>query len=160
MDEVALTKRLSQDLPPVILVIDHITDPRNFGAIIRSAAFFGVSDVVVAKDRQAPVTQGTIDTCQGAIAFTSIYRVTNISRAVKEIKDQGFWVVGAILGGEKNAKAVKFDHTCLVVGSEDKGISQSMKKNVDVAFEIAGANVVDSLNVSVATGIMLSQLCK
>ena len=144
--------------PPRMLMIDHISDTRNLGAIIRSAAYFGVFHIILARDRQASITQGTVDTCQGGLAYCKLYSVTNLSRAVKLLKAADYWIIGADLGGRPLAELTSFPRSCLVVGAEDKGISPNILKNLDVAVKIEAASALDSLNVSVATGILLHHI--
>ena len=161
-DEQDLDESISLLEKDVIVALDHITDTRNLGAILRSAAFFGVKRIVVPNDRQAPITQGTISTCQGALAFTTAYSVVNLKRTLKSLKSQGYWVVGADMGGEPLERyASKFEKVVLVMGSEDKGLSKGVHDACDVIVSIQGtAPSVESLNVSVASGILIQQFGK
>lgn len=144
--------------PDKILILDHLSDTRNFGAIVRSAAYFGVRHIVIARNRQASVTQGTIDACQGAFAECKLYEVTNLVRTLKKLKSLDFWLVGGDLDGQPLDNWQSFDKTCLVVGSEDKGMGESVKKLLDLRVKIPASSQIDSLNVSVATGILLHEL--
>lgn len=140
-----------------ILVLDHIKDPRNFGAIARSCGFFGVTGIVIPNKRQVGVTQIVVDTAMGAFAKLDVFQVANLSRVIKTLKDEEFWVVGTSLSGQSlTPKSLSFAKTALVIGSEDSGISPLIEKNCDLCLRIEGAaDGIDSLNVSVATGIFL-----
>ena len=146
----------------VVIALDHITDTRNLGAIIRSAAFFGVQTIVVPNKRQAPIAQGTLATCQGALTYSSAYSVVNLVRALKKMKDKGFWIIGADMGGEPLERySSKFDKVVLVMGSEEKGISRLVREACDIIVSIPGRpNSVESLNVSVASGILVQEFTK
>lgn len=152
-----LDDHLAKQEVKTILVLDHIKDPRNFGAIARSCGFFGVSGVVIPNKRQVGVTQIVVDTAMGAFAKLKVFQVPNLSRVIKTLKDEEFWVVGTSLSGQSlTPKSLGFAKTALVIGSEDSGISPLIEKNCDLCLRIEGvADGIDSLNVSVATGIFL-----
>lgn len=144
----------------LILVLDHISDPRNLGAIVRSAAFFGVRHVIVPEKRQVLLTQAGVNTAQGGFALTDLVVVVNVSRAIEELKRHDYWILGAAMGGEPvRSVRGRFDRQVLVLGSEDKGISPNVLAKCDVVVAIPGASKsLDSLNVSVAGGILLHEL--
>lgn len=144
----------------LVLVLDHISDPRNLGAIVRSAAFFGVEYVIVPERRQVLLTQASVNTAQGGFALTELVLVVNVSRALEELKKKGYWVLGAAMRGEPvSSIRGRYEKQALVLGSEDKGISQHVLEGCDVLVSISGAEKsLDSLNVSVAAGILLQQL--
>ena len=144
----------------LVLVLDHISDPRNLGAIVRSAAFFGVEYVIVPERRQVLLTQASVNTAQGGFALTELVLVVNVSRALEELKKKGYWVLGATMRGEHvSSIRGRYEKQVLVLGSEDKGISQHVLEGCDVLVSISGAEKsLDSLNVSVAAGILLQQL--
>ena len=144
----------------VVLVLDHISDPRNLGAIVRSAAFFGIRHVIVPEKRQVLLTQAGVNTAQGGFALTDLVVVVNVSRVLEELKQHNYWILGAAMGGEPVSKVSgRFERQALVLGSEDKGISQHVLGRCDVVVAIPGASKsLDSLNVSVAAGILLHEL--
>ena len=148
------------DVNRLVLVLDHISDPRNLGAIVRTAAFFGVRHVVVPEKRQVLLTQAGVNTAQGGFALTDLVVVVNVSRALEELKAHDYWVLGAAMGGEPIAGVRgRFDRQVLVLGSEDKGISPNVLGKCDVVVAIPGApKSLDSLNVSVAAGILIHEL--
>lgn len=144
----------------LVLVLDHITDTRNLGAISRTAAFLGIKHIIVPDKRQAPVNDTTFSTAQGAFAIIDVIKVVNISRVLKTLQKEGYWVIGADMDGEKISRVQGvYDQVVLVMGSEDKGISQQVRKHCDRMVKIEGADSsIDSLNVSVAAGILMHSL--
>ncbi len=146
----------------LVIVCDHITDTRNLGAIARTAAYFGAKYLILPKDRQAPITSATLATAQGAFALISSVEVTNLSRTMRSLKSAGFWIAVADMEG-KNVDELphKYEKLALVLGSEDKGVSKSVRDAADFTISIVPANVrLESLNVSVAAGILLHSLSK
>lgn len=146
----------------VVLVLDHITDTRNLGALIRSAAFFGIKSIFIPEKRQASLTQGVISTSQSGLCSSDLVSVVNVSRCIEYLKKEGFWILGADGSGEdfKN-HSDRFNRVALVLGSEDKGISQNVRKKCDLLVAIRGSGSVESLNVSVAGGILMQEYgCK
>jgi tRNA G18 (ribose-2'-O)-methylase SpoU len=148
--------------PPLVLVLDHISDPRNLGAIVRSAAFFGVRHVIVPERRQVLLTQAGVNTAQGGFALCDLIVVVNVSRAIDELKGYDYWVLGAAMGGEPvRALRGRYKKQVLVLGSEDKGLSQGVRGRCDVVVAIPGASrSLESLNVSVACGILIHELAE
>ena len=144
----------------LVLVIDHISDPRNLGAIVRSAAFFGVRHVIVPEKRQVLLTQAGVNTAQGGFALTDLVVAVNVSRVLEELKQHDYWILGAAMGGEAvSAVRGRYDRQVLVLGSEDKGISPTVLGRCDVVVAIPGAlKSLESLNVSVAAGILVHEL--
>ena len=144
---------------PLILILDEIEDPHNFGAIIRSADAFGVDGIIIKSHNQVLVTPVVSKVSTGAIEFMRIAQVSNISNAINKLKDNGYWVYAADGSGSTNYQDVKFDGpTVIIVGSEGKGISKLVLENSDVIIKIPMQGHVNSLNVSVATGILLSRI--
>jgi 23S rRNA (guanosine2251-2'-O)-methyltransferase len=142
-----------------ILVLDHIQDPRNLGAIIRSAAFFDVRFVFIPERRQAPMTSVVASTAQGGLALTNVVRVTNLSRLIRELKEKGFWILGADMSGKPiNSHTKNMGKTALVLGSEGDGLGHQVKNQCDILVGLPSLSGLDSLNVSVAAGILISQL--
>lgn len=146
--------------PSLILALDQITDTRNLGAIARSAAYFGVTWLVMPRDRQAAITSGALASAQGAFAYVKPVYVTNLSRTLTNLKELGFWVLGTDMDGEPlNAVLGLYEKMVLVLGSEDRGMRSLTRKNCDRIIAIARQTQgVESLNVAVAAGIFLHQL--
>jgi len=141
---------------PLILILDSIQDPRNLGACLRSANAAGVSHVIINKDGSAPINALVHKTSAGAINTLQIFHVTNLSRTIKSIQEKGIWVIG--LDGNSSSKIYEInltDPTAIVMGTEGKGIRQLIKKTCDQLANIPMSGNVESLNVSVATGIVL-----
>jgi 23S rRNA (guanosine2251-2'-O)-methyltransferase len=143
-----------------VLVLDHVSDPRNLGAIVRSAAFFGIRHVIVPERRQVLLAQAAVSTAQAGFALCDLVVVVNVARTIEQLKEMGFWTIGAAMDGQPVVKLQgKFEKQALVLGSEDKGISQNVLSKCDVTACIVGVpQTIDSLNVSVAAGILLDRL--
>lgn len=155
-----LAQRRSKISKDFVLVLDHVSDPRNLGAIVRTAAFFGVTEVIVAERRQALLSQAAIATAQGGFAITDLCVVTNIGRTIDQLKENEYWILGADMAGESASGLAGFyDRVALVMGSEDQGLATGIRSRCDRIVSIAGtAGGLDSLNVSVATGILVHAL--
>ena len=144
---------------PLILILDEIEDPHNFGAIIRSADAFGVDGIIIKKQNQVPVTMTVSKVSTGAIEFVKIAQVANLSVAIDKLKENGYWIYSADGSGKDDYQKIKYDGPiALVVGSEGRGISRLVLKNSDFIIKIPMNGHVNSLNVSVATGILLSRI--
>ncbi len=138
------------------LMIDHITDIHNLGAILRSAEFFNVDGVILPKDRNASVNDVVAKTSAGAINYLNMITVTNLNNEIRKFKENDFWLVGADVQGDKTMYEFEFPKKSLiVVGNEEKGISPLIKEQLDYRIAIPRLGHVDSLNVSVATAIFL-----
>jgi len=166
MSEVILPPLLTEDTllnsiefmssKPLILILDSIQDPRNLGACLRSANAAGVSHVIINKDGSAPISALVHKTSAGAINSLQIFHVTNLSRTIKAIQEKGIWVIG--LDGDSSSKIYDVnlsDAIAIVMGTEGKGIRQLIKKTCDQLVTIPMSGNIESLNVSVATGIAL-----
>lgn len=161
IDEEKFFKKIANRERDTVVILDHITDPRNLGAIIRSAAFFGIRDVIIAQDRQVPMTQAAVATSQGGFSFTDLTMVVNLGRVIDQLKEKGYWVLGADMDGEQVQKLTGiYEKVVLVMGAEDKGMASSIRKRCDRFVKIDGFSGFDSLNVSVACGICLHELTK
>lgn len=144
-----------------LIILDQIEDPHNLGAIIRSAESFGFDGVVIPERRSASVTSTVYKTSAGAINNIKVYRVKNLTRSIKDLKDKGFWIYG--LAGEAESSIDKADLTGkvgLVVGNEGSGISRLVRDNCDMLVNIPMLGRVNSLNASVAAGISMYELLR
>ena len=145
---------------PLILILDSIQDPRNLGACLRSASAAGVDYVLINKDGSASISSSVYKASAGTINNLKIFQVTNLVRSIKNIQKEGIWVIG--LDGEASTNIYDVnlsDSTAIVMGSEGKGIRRLIKKTCDQLVTIPMSGNVESLNVSVATGIALFE-CK
>ena len=146
----------------MFVVLDNITDPRNLGAVIRSTAAFGGHGVVIPERRSAQVTGVAWRTSAGTAARLPVARETNLTRTIKQFKDNGYMVVGLDAGGEHTLDTfhAATDPVVIVVGSEGKGISRLVRENCDVIMSIPTEDWVESLNASVAAGVVLSEFAR
>ena len=141
---------------PLVLILDSIQDPRNLGACLRSANAAGVDFVIINKDGSAPINSLVYKASAGAINSLQIFLVTNIVRTIKAIQNEGIWVIGLDGNATTSIYDVNLtDSTAIVMGSEGKGIRQLIKKTCDQLVIIPMSGNIESLNVSVATGIAL-----
>ena len=144
---------LSSDL---ILLVDGVTDPQNLGALIRSAHCFGANGVIIPAHRAAAVTPAVVKASAGAVRHTPVAVEVNLGQTIDYLKSKGFWIYGAAGEAENDLSAVRFEGSVgLIVGSEGKGIRPLIRKKCDFLFSIPMLGKVDSLNVSVASGITL-----
>jgi len=144
------------------LILDHLEDPNNLGAIIRTSAFFSVDSVLLPKNRAVGVTPVVIKTSSGTVATTSICRVGSLKNVIDELKRNGFWIVGADASAEKAVYDLDIDglKIALVIGNEGRGIGKGIKDRCDFLVSIPKIGNINSLNASVATGIMIYELTK
>ena len=144
---------------PLILLLDEIEDPQNFGAIIRSADAFGVDGIVIKNNNQVPLNWTVAKVSTGAIEYVKIAQVSNLSNAIKVLKENGYWIYAADGAAKESYEKMNYDGAvALVVGSEGRGISPLVMKNSDFIIKIPMSGHVNSLNVSVSTGILLSRI--
>ncbi len=142
---------------PVLLVLDSVTDPQNLGAIIRSAAFFGVAGILAPDRRSAPVTATTIKVSAGAFTEVPVVQVGNLVNALKELKDAGFWIYGLSEHAKEDLTQQKFNGpTALVVGNEEKGIRDLVLKTCDFKVKLPAKSDFKSLNAATAAAVSLA----
>ncbi len=147
--------RLGENDGALVLILDGITDPHNLGAILRSADQFGVDLVLIPERRSVQANETVVKVSSGAAQYVPLSVVTNLTREIKTLKDNGFWIYGADMAGEESYSMSFPARTAIVMGSEGNGISQLVRKNCDHIISIPMRGHIDSLNVSVATGILL-----
>jgi 23S rRNA (guanosine2251-2'-O)-methyltransferase len=160
--EDVLADALESETAPVVVACDSVTDPRNLGAIIRSAAAFGAHGVIIPERRSAQMSAAAWKTSAGAAARVPVAQVTNLNRALKQYANAGFTVVG--LAGEAGTDIAGFPGidgpVLLVVGSEGDGLSRLVRENCHVLVTIPISSAVESLNASVATSIALYEVSR
>lgn len=142
----------------LVLVLDGITDPQNLGAIMRSADQFGVDLVVLPERRSARINTTVNKTSAGASSYVPTVVVKNLRRSLSELKEAAFWVYGADAEGQPLHEVDFADRAVLVMGAEGKGLSRLILEECDLTAAIPTAGYIDSLNVSVAAGIILYEL--
>lgn len=143
---------------PFIIVLDKIEDPHNLGAIIRTAECAGTHGVIIPERRSAGLSYTVEKTSAGALEYMPVVRVKNISAVLQKLKDKGIWVYGADMDGE-HYKKVNFDGAvALVIGNEGKGISPLVAKDCDVIVSLPMKGKINSLNASVAAGILMYEI--
>jgi 23S rRNA (guanosine2251-2'-O)-methyltransferase len=144
---------------PLIILLDEITDPHNFGAIIRSAACLGADGIVIPRHNSAEVNHTVIKTSSGAVKYISIAKETNLSNSIKYLKQNGFWIVGTDMKCQKTLFEVDLKMPVgLVIGSEGRGIRPNLKSACDFLVRIPMTGKLDSLNASVSAGILLYEI--
>ena len=157
LGENALRSVLEQPITaPFFLVLDHVQGPHNFGACLRTADAAGVQGVILTKDQSVGITPVVAKVASGAAETMPVYRVTNLARALSWLKESGIWLVGA--AGEAQRTVYDTDLTiplALVMGAEGKGMRRLTRETCDVLVSIPMLGRVESLNVSVATGVLL-----
>jgi 23S rRNA (guanosine2251-2'-O)-methyltransferase len=143
------------EAPPLLLVLDGVTDPHNLGACLRSADAFGAQAVIVPKDRAVGVNATVAKAACGAADTVPVVTVTNLSRAMREMKERGIWLLGADAGGESLIAADLSGPVAWVLGAEGAGLRRLTRESCDRIVGIPLSGSVESLNVSVAAGICL-----
>ncbi|OQX95703.1 23S rRNA (guanosine(2251)-2'-O)-methyltransferase RlmB [candidate division KSB1 bacterium 4572_119] len=158
-----ILKRAEEKKEPVLLaILDEIQDPHNLGAIIRSAEAFGFHGIVIPKDRSAGLTETVAKTSAGAVAHLPVVRVGNLARTIDDLKkDYGLWVTGA----DQDASSSLYENDLnrplgIVIGSEGKGMRRLVKEKCDFLIKIPMSGKVNSLNASVAAGIVFCEARK
>ncbi len=146
--------------PPFIVVLDGVTDPHNLGAIIRSAECAGAHGVVIPERRSAGLNPACVKAAAGALEYMKVAKVGNLNRLIETLKERNIWVYAADMSGE-NVYDTKIEGAvALVVGGEGEGVSQLVMKNCDGAVKIPMRGHINSLNASVAAGILLFEIAK
>ena len=146
---------------PFIIILDELEDPHNLGSIIRTAETCGVHGIIIPKRRNVGVTPTVYKSSVGAVEHVKIAKVTNINNTIDELKEQGIWVYGADIEGREYSYEVDFSGPCaLIIGSEGRGISKLTLKKCDKLVRIPMIGKINSLNASVAGGIMMYEVLK
>ena len=144
-----------RDEPPFLVICDEIEDPHNLGAIIRTAEVSGVHGIIIPKRRSASLNATVAKTSAGALEYMKVARVTNISATIEELKKTGVWVFGADMDGE-DYRETDFSVPCaIVIGNEGKGIGSLVAKKCDKIVSLPMKGKINSLNASVAAGILM-----
>lgn len=146
---------------PFIIILDELEDPHNLGSIVRTAETCGVHGIIIPKRRNVGVTPTVYKSSVGAVEHVKIAKVTNINSIIDDLKEQGIWVYGADIEGKEYSYEVDFSGPCaLIIGSEGRGISKLTLKKCDKLVKIPMIGKINSLNASVAGGIMMYEVLK
>ena len=140
---------------PLVLILDGVTDPRNLGAVLRAADAAGASGIVIPKDRAVGVTAAAVKASAGASEHVWVARVTNLRRAVDTMKESGLWIYAAETGGTLYTHLDLAGAVALVFGSEGRGVRRLVREGCDGTVSIPMLGTVESLNVSVASAVLL-----
>lgn len=146
--------------PPFIFLLDGIEDPHNLGAIIRTANLAGAHGVIIPKNRAAGLTAVVARTSAGALNYTPVAKVTNLGTTIEELKKKGLWFVCADMGGEIMYRLNLTGPIGLVIGSEGEGVSRLVKEKCDMTAAIPMKGDIDSLNASVAAGVLAYEIVR
>ena len=141
-----------------LVMLDHLEDPHNFGAIIRTSEALGIDGIIIPNDRSVKVNSTVVKTSCGAIEYIPIIKVPNLNATIKKLKDNNFWIVGTDMEGEDYAKIDYNMNICLIIGNEGKGMQKTTKDNCDFIASIPMIGKINSLNASVSCGIILSEI--
>lgn len=144
---------------PFIVILDHLEDPHNFGAIIRTCEAAGVDGIIIPKDRSVSVNSTVMKTSAGALNNMKICMVTNLNRCIDELKDKGIWIVGTDMTDSVSYDSIDYDMpVAIIIGSEGFGISRLVREKCDFVVNIPMKGKVNSLNASVAAGILIYKI--
>lgn len=145
---------------PFLILLDSVEDPHNLGAIIRTANLAGAHGVIIPKRRAAGLTATVAKTSAGAVNYTPVAKVTNLSQTIEELKERGLWFVCADMGGESMYKLNLTGPIGLVIGNEGEGVSRLVKEKCDMVASIPMKGDIDSLNASVAAGVLAYEIVR
>ena len=146
---------------PLLLILDSIQDTHNVGAILRSADCSGVDGIIITKNNSAPINETVVKTSAGASEHVKITLINNLAQTIDELKQKGFWIVGSYLEGAKDYTKVDYKvPIAVIVGNEEKGIRKLTADKCDHLVRIPMKGKIQSLNVSVATGVLLFEILR
>ncbi len=146
---------------PLLLILDSIQDTHNVGAILRTAECSGADGIIITKHNSAPINETVVKTSAGASELVKICQVNNLANAIDELKKEGYWIVGSYLGNSKPYTEIDYKMPlALIVGNEEKGIRKLTAAKCDYLVHIPMKGKIQSLNVSVATGILLFEILR
>lgn len=144
-----------------VVILDHLEDPHNLGAIIRTCEAAGIDGIIIPKDRSVSVNSTVMKTSAGALENVKIAMVTNLNQAIKKLKENGFWIVGTDMENSVDYREIDYSgKIALVIGSEGFGMSESIRKSCDFIARIPMNGKINSLNASVAAGIMIYEVIR
>lgn len=142
---------------PIYLILDNLEDPHNFGSILRTADASGIDGIIIPKHRAVGITPVVVKTSTGAVEHVPVARVTNLTQAVQQLKKAGFWIFGTDMAGSDYRTWNAQGSVGLIIGNEGRGMGEGLKKEVDQMLTIPMTGYVQSLNASVAAGLLMYQ---
>ena len=148
-------KDISEISSDIVVILDHLEDPHNLGAIIRTCEAAGINDIILPKDRSVQVNSTVMKTSAGCLDRVNLYQVTNLVQTITYLKKQGFWIIGTDMEGTDYKKLDYKGKIAIIVGNEGNGMSRLVKESCDFIASIPMYGKVNSLNASVAAGIIL-----
>ena len=143
-----------------LLILDHLEDPHNLGAIIRTVEASGIDGIIIPKNRTVDVNETVMKTSVGALFNVKVCQVTNLNQTIKTLKKEGFWIIGTDMDGEDYSSVNYPDKLVLIIGNEGFGISRLIKESCDYIVKIPMKGKINSLNASVAAGIMIYEIIR
>lgn len=150
-----------EEEPRFVVLLDHLEDPHNLGAIIRTCEAAGVDAIIMPKDRQVMINSTVMKTSVGTLDNIDIVAVTNLVKTIEQLKENGFWVVGTALENSVDYRDIDYSgKTALVIGNEGNGMSRLVTKSCDFIAKIPMYGTTNSLNASVAAGIMIYEVVR
>ena len=156
-----ILENMARKSQSIILILDEIQDPRNFGALIRSAEVFGVDAIIIPERNSVRINETVVKTSTGAIEYVPIVKVTNLSNTIEKLKKIDYWVYGAAGEAEFSSAEEQYPQkVVLVLGNEGTGLRKKVREYCDKLIKIPMRGKINSLNVSVAGGILLSEIAK
>lgn len=155
IDDYAYTDYKTMYNDSLVVVLDHLEDPHNFGAIIRTCEAAGVKSIIIPKDRSVDINETVMKTSTGALEYVKVARVNNLVKVMNDFKDNGFFVYGAEADGVSSKVCDYSDKVLLIVGSEGNGLSRLVRENCDEIVSLPMKGHVNSLNASVAAAILI-----
>ena len=158
--EEILAKAEEKGEPPFLVLLDNVEDPHNLGAIIRTANLAGAHGVIIPKRRSVGLTSTVAKTSAGAINYTPVAKVTNLVRTIEELKEKGIWFVCADMGGESMYQLDLTGPIGMIVGNEGEGVSRLVREACDFTASIPMKGDIDSLNASVAAGVLAYEIVR
>ena len=143
-----------------VVILDHLEDPHNFGAIIRTSEAAGVDYIIIPKNRSVEVNSTVMKTSSGAAVNVKICMVTNLVQTINYLKEKGYWIYASSMDGTNYTNEDYKTSTCIIIGNEGKGVSELVKKSADFIVSIPMIGKINSLNASVAAGIFIYEVVR
>ena len=151
----------TNNLSSVVVILDHLEDPHNLGAIIRTAEAAGVDGIIIPKDRSVDINSTVMKTSAGALENMKIAKVTNLNQTIQQLKNKGYWIVGTDMENSMDYRQIDYTgKIALVIGNEGTGMSRQVRESCDFIAQIPMYGKINSLNASVAAGIMIYEAKK